>query len=154
MKNHTTVERVSDTEVRVTRVVNAPVRKVFAAWTRAELFRQWWVPKSAPVKLLSCEMDVRVGGGYKLVFEYQGNEMAFFGKYTEVVPETKLVWTNDESGDAGQVTTVTFEDLDGATRVVMSDRYPSKEALDEGIGSLDGASETFDQLEEALIAPA
>jgi uncharacterized protein YndB with AHSA1/START domain len=154
MKNPTTVERMSDTEVRVTRVVNAPVRKVYAAWTRAELFRQWWVPKSAPVKLLSCEMDVRVGGGYKLVFEYQGNEMAFFGKYTEVVPEAKLVWTNDESGDSGQVTTVTFENLGDKTRMVMSDRYPSKEALDEGIGSLDGASETFDQLEEALVAPA
>lgn len=150
MKNPTTVERVSDCEVRVTRVVNAPVRKVFAAWTRAELFRQWWVPKSAPVKLLSCEMDVRVGGGYKLVFEYQGGEMAFFGKYTEVVPEARLVWTNDESGDAGQVTTVTFEDLGDKTRVVMSDRYPSKEALDAGIGSLDGASETFDQLEELV----
>jgi uncharacterized protein YndB with AHSA1/START domain len=150
MKNPTNVERVSDTEVKVTRVVNAPVRKVYAAWTRAELFRQWWVPKSAPVKLLSCEMDVRVGGGYKLVFEHQGGEMAFFGNYTEVVPEAKLVWTNDESGDAGQVTTVTFEDLGDKTRVVMSDRYPSKEALDEGIGSLDAASETFDQLEAFL----
>jgi uncharacterized protein YndB with AHSA1/START domain len=154
MKNPTTVERVSDVEVRVTRVVNGPVRKVFAAWTRAELFRQWWVPKSAPVKLLSCEMDVRVGGGYKLVFEYQGSEMAFFGKYTEVVPESRLVWTNDESGDAGQVTTVTFENLGDTTRVVMSDRYPSKEALDAGIGSLDGASETFDQLESLLATPA
>ncbi len=153
MTNPTTVERVSDVEVRVTRVVNAPVRKVYAAWTRAELFRQWWVPKSAPVKLLSCEMDVRVGGGYKLVFEYQGSEMAFFGKYTEVVPEARLAWTNDESGDAGQVSTVTFDDLGDKTRVVMSDRYASKEALDAGIGSLDGASETFDQL-EALVAAA
>jgi uncharacterized protein YndB with AHSA1/START domain len=150
MKQPTTVERVSDTEVRVTRVVNAPVRKVFAAWTRAELFRQWWVPESAPVKLLSCEMDARVGGGYKLVFEHQGGEMAFFGKYTEVVPDVRLVWTNDESGEAGQVTTVTFDDLGDKTRVVMSDRYRSKEALDAGIGSLDGAGETFEQLDELL----
>jgi len=155
MTNSTTVERISDREVVVTRVVNAPVRKVWQAWTQAELFRQWWVPKGAPITLKSCEMDVRLGGGYKLVFDYQGNEMPFFGRYTEVVPESRLVWTNDEAGDAGQVSTVTFEDLGGSTRVVLSERFASKEALEEAMasGSMEGARAQFEQLDEFVAAP-
>jgi uncharacterized protein YndB with AHSA1/START domain len=154
MTNSTSVDRASDREVVVTRVVNGPVRKVWQAWTQADLFRQWWVPKGAPITLKACEMDVRVGGGYKLVFDYQGNEMPFFGKYTEVVPESRLVWTNDEAGDAGQVTTVTFEDLGGSTRVVLSERYPSKEALEEAMasGSMEGARAQFEQLDEFVSA--
>jgi uncharacterized protein YndB with AHSA1/START domain len=155
MTNSTSVDRISDREVVVTRVVNAPVRKVWQAWTQAELFRQWWVPKGAPITLKSCEMDVRVGGGYKLVFDYQGNEMPFFGNYTEVVPESRLVWTNDEAGDAGQVSTVTFEDLGGKTRVVLSERFPTKEALEEAMasGSMEGARAQFEQLDEFVAAP-
>ena len=154
MTDGTTVERISDREVVVTRVVNGPVAKVWRAWTQADLFRLWWVPKGAPITLKSCELDVRVGGSYKLVFDYQGNDMPFFGKYTEVVPQSRLVWTNDEVGDAGQVTTVTFEDLGGRTRVVLSERYPSKEALDEAKanGSLDGTRAQFEQLEEFITA--
>lgn len=153
MKNPTTVERRSDREVVVTRLIAAPVRKVFAAWTRPELFQQWWVPKSAPVALVSCEMDVRVGGSYRLVFEYQGNQMAFFGSYREVVPDARVVWTNDEAGDSGKISTVTFEEQAGGTLVVLREVYPTKEALDAEIesGSQDGVIETFDQL-EAFVA--
>lgn len=153
MKNPTTVERRSDREVVVTRLIAAPARKVFAAWTRPELFRQWWVPKSAPVALVSCEMDVRVGGSYRLVFEYQGNQMAFFGFYREVVPDARVVWTNDEAGDAGKISTVTFEEQAGGSLVVLHELYPTKEALDAEIdsGSQDGMIETFDQL-EAFVA--
>ena len=148
MKNPTSVERPSDREVIVTRLVNAPPHIVWEAWTRAELFRQWWIPKSAALNLLSCEMDVRVGGGYRLVFKFQDSEMAFFGTYREVVPNQRLVWTNDEAGEAGQVSTVTFEERSGKTLVVMHELYPSKEALEAASGSYDAMPETFDQLEE------
>jgi len=148
MKNPTSVERPSDREVIVTRLVNAPPHIVWEAWTRAELFRQWWIPKSAALNLLSCEMDVRVGGGYRLVFKFQDSEMAFFGTYREVVPNQRLVWTNDEAGDAGQISTVTFEEKSGKTLVVMHELYPSKEALEAASGSYDAMPETFDQLEE------
>jgi len=148
MKNPTSVERPSDREVIVTRLVNAPPHIVWEAWTRAELFRQWWIPKSAALNLLSCEMDVRVGGGYRLVFKFQDSEMAFFGTYREVVPNQRLVWSNDEAGDAGQISTVTFEEKSGKTLVVMHELYPSKEALEAASGSYDAMSETFDQLEE------
>ena len=154
MKNRTTVERTSDRDVVVTRTVNGPARLVFEAWTKPELFRKWWVPKSFGLTLLSCEMDVRVGGTYKLVFSHpaSGEPMAFHGRYNEVVPPSRLVWTNEEGGEDGAVTTVTFEDRGAETLVVMHDRYPSKEALDVGIGSTDGASETFDQLDELLAS--
>ena len=108
MKNRTTVDRRSERELVVTRTFNGPARIVFEAWTRPELFRRWWVPKSMGMSLRSCEMDVRVGGKYRLEFEPDG--MAFFGTYLEVTPHSRLVWTNEEGGEGGPVTTVTFEE--------------------------------------------
>lgn len=155
MKNRTTVERKSDRELVVTRTVNGPARLVFEAWTKPELLRQWWVPKSCGLSLISCETDVRVGGAYRLVFVHGDSEpMAFHGKYLEVAPPSRLVWSNEESGDAGQITTVTFEEKAGKTLVVMSELYPSKDALDSALasGSQDGTLETFDQLDEFVTA--
>ena len=149
-KNRTKVERKSERELVVTRTVNAPVRLVFEAWTKAELFRRWWVPKSFGLTLLSCEMDVRVGGQYRLVFPHEDSTMEFFGTYIEVTPNSRLAWTNDE-GDAGQtVTTVTFEENEGTTLLVVHDRYPSKEALDSG--SAGAMPEALDQLDELLAS--
>lgn len=154
MKNTTTVERTSDRELVVTRTVNGPPRIVFEAFTRPELFTRWWVPKSFGLSLLSCELDVRVGGTYRLVFSHSGSEpVAFFGTYVDVTPQSRLVWTNDEGGESGAVTTVTFEEKDGRTLLVMHDLYPSKEALDAAIasGSTSGFGETFEQLDELLV---
>ena len=110
MKNRTTVERRSERELVVTRTFNGPARLVFEAWTRPELFRQWWVPKSMGMSLLSCEMDVRVGGRYRLEFAHGDSQLAFFGTYKEVTPHSRLVWTNEES-DEGSVTTLAFAGL-------------------------------------------
>lgn len=152
----TTAERVSDCELVVTRTFNAPARIVFEAWTKADLFRQWWVPASFGLTLLFCEMDVRTGGTYRLVFKHpaSGEPMAFLGKYLEVTPPSRLVWTNEEGGQSGPVTTVTFEEKGDRTLVVLRDLYPSKEALDEAIasGSTSGYPEQFDQLDVFLAA--
>ncbi|TPJ19963.1 ATPase [Mesorhizobium sp. B2-7-3] len=152
MQNRTTVERKSDRELVVTRSFDAPARIVFEAWTKPELFKQWWVPKSMGMFLRSCEMDVRVGGGYRLVFGHDDSHPAeFFGRYLEVTPPSRLVWTNDEGGDGGPVTTVTFEEKGGKTLLVMHEVYPSKEALDAaGTGAADAMAETFGQLDELL----
>jgi len=148
LKNRTTVERKSERELVVTRTVNGPARIVFETWTKPELFKQWWVPKSMGMFLRSCEMDVRVGGTYRLEFEPEG--MAFFGTYLDVTPHSRLVWTNDESDD-GAVTTVTFEEKGGKTLLVLRELYPSKEALDAaGTGAADAMGETFEQLDELL----
>lgn len=148
----TTVQKTSEREAVVTRTFDAPARLVFEAWSRPELFREWWVPRSMGMTLRSCEMDVRTGGSYRLVFGGDpANPMAFFGKYLEVVPDQRIVWTNEESGDTGSVTTVTFEERDGKTRLVLSERYPTKEALDEaGTGAQEAMNETFGQLDELL----
>src|SRR6187401_965931 len=151
VKNRTTVERKSGRELVVTRTFNGPARLVFQAWTDPKLFRQWWLPKSMGMSLRSCEMDVRVGGKYRLAFEPDG--MAFFGTYLEVTPHSRLVWTNEESGEGGPVTTVTFEEKGGKTLLVLHELYPSKEALDAaGTGAADVMGETFDQLDELLVA--
>jgi uncharacterized protein YndB with AHSA1/START domain len=148
MKNLTTVERKSGRELVVTRTFDGPARIVFEAWTKPDLFKRWWAPRSMGMSLLSCEMDVRVGGKYRLVF---GQGMEFFGRYIEVAPYSRLVWTNDEGGEAGPVTTVTFEEKGGKTLLVMHELYPSKEALDAaGTGAADAMGETFGQLDELL----
>lgn len=150
-KGRTQVERKSDREAVITRTFDAPARIVFKAWTTPELFKRWWVPKSYGMELLSCEQDVRVGGAYRLVFRHgESGSMAFFGKYLEVVPSSRLVWTNEESPD-GSVTTLTLEEKDGKTLLVMHERYPSKEAFEANAGAADGLSETFDQLDELLV---
>ena len=149
MNNRTTVRRKSDREVVVTRTVDAPARLVFEAWTKADLFKQWWVPKSMGMTLRSLEMDARTGGSYRLNF---GDGMDFFGRYIEVTPPSRIVWTNEEGGENGSVTTVTFEEEAGRTLLVMSELYPSKEALDAaGTGAADATQETFAQLDELLV---
>ena len=154
LKNRMSVQRKSDRELVVTRTIDAPPHIVFEAWTKAELFQRWWVPKSFGLTLLSCELDVRVGGGYRLVFRHPAapEGMAFHGRYLEVIPPSRLVWTNEEAGGNGQVTTITFEERDGQTLLVAHDLYPSKEALDEDIrsGSTSWNDETFSQLDELL----
>ena len=151
---NTTVEAKSEREFVVTRTFNAPAGRVFEAWTKPELFRQWWVPKSCGLTLLSCELDVRAGGTYRLVFSHPDSPepMAFHGRYLEVSPPTRLKWTNEEADENGQVTTVTLEQQAGKTLLVMRDLYPSKETFDEAFasGSLSGADEAFDQLAELL----
>ena len=152
-KNRTAVERKSEREVVVTRTVNGPARLVFEAWTKAELFRRWWVPKSYGLTLLSCEMDVRVGGQYRLVFRHEDSTMEFFGTYLEVTPHSRLVWTNEEGDNGETVTTVTFDENAGKTLLVVHDLYPSKEALDAAVasGATGGMPETPDQLDELLV---
>jgi uncharacterized protein YndB with AHSA1/START domain len=149
-KNETTVERRSEREIVVTRTVNAPARLVFEAWTRADLFRQWWVPRSYGLNLLSCEMDARVGGGYRLAFRHEDSTMEFFGTYLDVTPHSRLVWTNEEGDGGTTVTTVTFVEIGGSTLVTLHDLYPSKAAADEAGGSTNAMPEAFDQLDELL----
>jgi len=152
-KNPTTVQR-TDRAVIVKRTFDAPARIVFEAWTRPELFRRWWVPRSIGLTLLSLEQDVRVGGGYRLVFDLgDSRTMAFFGKYTEVAPPTRLAWTNEESED-GAVTTVTFEEKDGRTHLTFTETYASREALDRNFGASDSLPEQFAQLDALLATPA
>ena len=151
MKNRTTVERKSERELVVARTFNGPARIVFEAWTKPELLKRWWAPKSTGMSLLSCEADVRVGGSYRLEFGHEASKpIAFFGRYIEVTPHSRLVWTNDESDD-GAVTTETFEEKGGKTLLVIHELYPSKEALDRAIAGMEGGMpETFEQLDELL----
>ena len=151
MNSRTTIERRSDRELVVTRTFDAPASLVFEAWTTPDLFMRWWAPKSAGVPMLSCEMDVRAGGGYRVEFGHDAStSMAFFGKYLDVVPHSRLVWTNEE-GDDGAVTTVTFEEMGDKTLLTLRELYQSKEALDDAIvGMEDGMPEQFEQLDELL----
>jgi uncharacterized protein YndB with AHSA1/START domain len=153
MKDSTTIERTSERELVVTRTVNGPARLVFEAWTTPELFRQWWIPKSFGLSLLSFEADIRTGGQYRLVFAHGDSSMAFFGRYLEVTPNSRVVWTNEEAED-GPVTTVTLEERGDKTLLVLHELYPSKQALDAAMtsGEKSGMNETFDQLDELLAS--
>lgn len=156
MKNSTTVERKSERELVVTRTFNGPAHIVFEAWTRPELLQRWWAPKSFGISFVSCEADVRTGGTYRFVFSHPAFEqpMAFFGRYIEVTPRSRIVWTNEESAD-GPISTVTFEEKDGKTLLVLRELYPSKQALDDAIASgstgTSGAAAQFELLDELLV---
>lgn len=156
-KNRTTVEARSEREIVVTRTFDAPARLVFEAWTTPALFRRWWIPKSMPLPLISYEADIRTGGSYRLVFRVDDTKtMAFFGTYVEVTPHSRIVWTNDESGEDGAVTTVTLEERGERTLLVLHELYRSKEARDAALasGAYDGMAETFEQLDEVLVSLA
>ena len=153
--NPTHVERKSDREFVATRSFDAPARLVYEAWRNPDLFRKWWVPEGAGMTLESCEMDVRTGGKYRLVFRHPAFDepMAFFGRYTDVVPNERIAWTNEEEGDQGAVTTVTFEERDGKTHVSYSELYPTAAACDEALaGSAEGLTGQFAQLDAMLAA--
>lgn len=155
MKHQAKVEQKSEREFVVSRIINGPSRLVFEAWTKPEIFKKWWVPKSAPMTLVSCELDVRTGGKYRLVFRVGSQNMEFFGQYLEATPPLRLVWTNDEGGeDAATITTVTFEEIKGTTLVTVHDLYPSKEALDAAIadGSTGGMPVQLEQLDEFIVS--
>jgi uncharacterized protein YndB with AHSA1/START domain len=150
VKGDTVIKRVSDTEIAVTRTFDAPARIVFEAWSKAELFARWWAPASMGMALRACEMDVRTGGTYRLEFGNDAeNSFSFFGKYLEVVPPERIVWTNDV-GEDGAISTVTFVEQGGKTLLTFSETYTSKEALEENQGGLDGTPEQFAQLDDLL----
>ena len=151
----TTVKRASERELVVTRTVDGPARLVFEAWTKPDLFQRWWAPKSFGVSFVFHEADVRTGGTYRLMMDHPSLEqpMAFFGRYIEVTPHARFVWTNDEGGEGGPVTTVTFEEKGNATLVVVHELYASKEALDDALasGSTSGWGEQFEQLDDLIL---
>lgn len=156
MKNPTTVERASEREMVVTRTFHAPAQIVFEAWSNPELFKRWWLPESLGMTFVSCEADVRTGGTYRLVFSHPAFEqpMPFFGRYLEVVPAARIVWTNEESAE-NCISTVTFEEKDGQTLLVLRELYPSKQALDDAIASestgTSAAPVQFELLDELLV---
>ena len=155
MKNQTKVERKSERELVASRIINGPSRLVFEAWAKPELFKKWWVPKSSPITLVSCEMDVRTGGKYRLLLSMGSQSMEFFGKYLEVTPYSRLAWTNEEGGEnTAVITTVTFEETDGTTLVTVHDLYPSKKALDDAIASESTGAmpEQLEQLEDLIVS--
>jgi uncharacterized protein YndB with AHSA1/START domain len=158
-QNHAAVDRASverrgDRELVVTRTLDASPSTVFRAWSQPELFQRWWVPNSVSgVSLMSCDMDVRTGGKYRLEFSVGGSDtLAFYGKYLEVVPNERLIWTNDE-GEEGAITTITVKDVDGKALLTFHEVYPSKGALDEALqGSALALPEQLEQLGEIVLS--
>ena len=156
-ENEMTVQRPSDRELVVTRMFNGPAHVVFDVWTRPEYLKQWWAPKSLGVSLFECESDLRVGGTYRYAFGRDPqNPEVFSGKYLEVKPPSRLVFTQlyERMRHVGEaVVTATFEEVEGKTRLTLQQLYPGKEALDGAIasGMERGMRETLDQL-DALVA--
>lgn len=154
-KKQMRVERTSERELVVTRTFDAPAKIVFDAWTKPELIVRWWAPRSFGMKLTTCEVDLRVGGKYRFVFEMtDGQSREFFGVYKEVEPLERLVSTDDEqkATDADEAyTATTFSERDGKTTVVVRQVFASKEELEAmAAGMEQGTHETYRQLDEVL----
>ncbi|MGA7329822.1 MAG: SRPBCC family protein [Rhodomicrobium sp.] len=157
IRNETIVERSADRELVVIRTFNAPVHIVFDAWTKPELLKRWWAPKSFGVSLFECESDLRVGGAYRYAFGRDPKHPEVFsGRYVEVNSPSRLVLTQvyERMSDAGEaVVTATFEESQGRTRLTLHQLFPSKEALEGALasGMELGMRVTLDQL-DALVA--
>jgi uncharacterized protein YndB with AHSA1/START domain len=155
-KNPTTMDLQGDRAIVISRTFNGPPRIVFEAWTKAELVKRWWAPRSLGVSIVSVDADIRVGGGYRYVIAPpNGEPVAFSGEYTEIKPYSRLVYTSifEPAREAGAaIVTVTFEEQDGKTRLVAHELYPSAEARSAAIGSgmEHGMRETMDQLDELV----
>jgi uncharacterized protein YndB with AHSA1/START domain len=161
--NQTSMELKGDREIVIARTFNGPARIVFDAWTRPELVRRWWAPKSHRVSVVACDADIRVGGGYRYLLRLDtGNEFAFSGRYSEVTPHSRLVYTQifeptaagAKPGDDEVIITVTFDERDGKTHLVSHSLCPSKDVRDAIIasGMEHGMRETMDQLEELVAS--
>jgi uncharacterized protein YndB with AHSA1/START domain len=158
MRNETIVEQASDRELVVTRTFNAPAHIVFDAWTKPELLKRWWAPKSYGVSLFECESDLRVGGTYRYAFGRDPkNPEVFSGRYVEVNSPSRLVLTQvyERMSDAGEaVVTAAFEESQGRTRLTLHQVFPSKEALDGALasGMESGMRVTLDQLDALVVS--
>ncbi len=162
-KNQTSMELKGDRGIVITRMFNGPARIVFDAWTRPELVMRWWAPRSRGVSVVGCDAAVSVGGHYRYVLRHDaGTEMAFSGKYIEVTPHSRLVYTHlfeptasgTNPGDPELIITVTFDEHDGKTLVVSHSLCPSKELRDIILasGMEGGMRETMEQLEELVAS--
>jgi uncharacterized protein YndB with AHSA1/START domain len=159
-RNETIVERTADRELVVTRIFNAPARIVFDAWTKPELLKRWWAPKSFGVTLFECESDLRAGGTYRYAFGRDPkNPEVFSGRYLEVDPPSRLVLTQlyERMAEAGEaVVTATFQETQGRTRLTLHQLFPSKDALEGALaaGMEAGMRVTLDQLDELVATLA
>jgi uncharacterized protein YndB with AHSA1/START domain len=157
-KNETIVERTSHRELIVTRTFDAPAHIVFEAWTKPELLKRWWAPKSFGVSLFECEQDLRVGGAYRFAFGRDPkNPEVFSGRYLEVDPPSRLVLTQvyERMSDIGDVVvTADFEESQSRTRLTLHQLFPSKEALEGALasGMERGMRVTLDQLDELVAS--
>ena len=157
-KSETIVKRTGDRELVVTRTFNAPAHIVFDAWTKPELLKRWWAPKSFGVSLFECEQDVRVGGAYRFAFGRDPkNPEVFTGRYLEVDPPSRLVLTQlygwmSDVGDV--VVTAAFEESQRRRRLTLRQLFPSKEALEgaRASGMERGMRITLDQLDELVAS--
>jgi uncharacterized protein YndB with AHSA1/START domain len=161
--NQTSLRLDGDLDIVIARAFNGPANVVFDAWTKPELVRRWWAPKSLAVSMVSCDAEVRAGGGYRYVLRHRdGGLFAFSGKYLEVTPPSRLVHTQvfeptaagANPDDQAIVVTVTFDERDGRTHVVSHSVCPSKEVRDGIIasGMERGMRETMNQLEELVAS--
>lgn len=160
LMNRTTLERESDREIVIRRSFDAPAGIVFGALTNPDLVRRWWAPRSLGVSVVSVEIDVRVGGKYRHVLRHDGGgDVGFSGEYLDIVPPRRLVYTQiyEPMAEAGEVVvTVSLDERDGRTHLVLHERWPSKGALDGALATNmeRGFSETMDQLEQLVTSRA
>jgi uncharacterized protein YndB with AHSA1/START domain len=149
----TTLTTPSDREIVITRVVAAPRRLVFEAWTSPEHLPRWMLgPKGWTMPV--CEVELRVGGAWHFVWRRSdGTEMAMRGVYQEIVPPERLVCTESWGGEWPEtLNTLVLSEEGGKTTITNRVLYPSREARDAALktGMQEGMSESFDRLAEYL----
>jgi uncharacterized protein YndB with AHSA1/START domain len=141
----------SDTDICLTRLFDAPRALVFEAMTKPEHIARWWGQLGGGYSVPVCEVDLRVGGKWRIVGRHPKGEVAFHGVYHEITPPDRLVYTElmEPYPDGSLVTTV-FTEEGGKTRLTVTASYPSKAVRDMVLssGMERGAALSYDRLEE------
>ena len=145
----------TDEQILIAREFDAPKHLVYKAYTTPELVKRWWSAKRGEVT--TCKIDLRVGGVWRYVMlTPDGFEVAFHGRYREIVPNERIVSTEVYEGmpDAEAVDTATFTELDGRTRLTILVQHTSKEHRDAHIesGMEDGLQDAMDLLEQVSVS--
>ena len=144
----------SDSEIRMTRVFDAPRHLVFEAMTKPEHVKRWWGRLGEGYSVPVCEIDLRPGGAWRFVNRHPKGEVAFYGEYREITPPTRLVFTEifEQFPDSVSMVTAELADEDGKTQMTVTVRYPSAEVRDMVLasGMTRGAAISYDRLEDLV----
>lgn len=144
----------SDSEIRMTRLFNAPRALVFEAMSKPEHVKQWWGRLGEGYSVPVAEIDLRVGGKWRFVNRHPNGEATFYGEYREIQPPSRIVFTEifADFPDSISVVTALFSDEGGKTRMTVTVDYGSKEVRDlvMSTGMARGAGISYDRLEDLL----
>ena len=146
----------TDTQIRLTRLFDAPRELVWEAMSKPEHIKRWWGQLGEGYSVPVCEVDLRPGGRWRFVNKHPKGEVAFRGVYKEISPPDRIVFTEvmEPYPEPGSIVTAVFTEENGKTRMTTTVDYFTREVRDMVLnsGMERGAAMSYDRLDEVAMA--